>query len=306
MSRRRNGVTREAKVTSTSSPRKRLSALDETRRESHDRVVNATVDASAIDAPPTQPDPMDAVLVATRALLWITSPSDASVVACDLVGALGGQVVPADVAGPDGMPVDVSLGEGPPLLPSATVGSLERELLARHLPGFVRDAHRAIELVERTTRLADDASLDALTGLANRRMLGRALGRMRPGDTVIMLDLDHFKAVNDTLGHHEGDVVLRAFGHTIARCLRATDRAGRYGGEEFVVLLPGAAGANEFLGRLRAAWLEVRPHPISFSAGFAEVRGESVDALESADQAMYRAKASGRDRWCEASESATP
>ena len=133
-------------------------------------------------------------------------------------------------------------------------------------------------------------------------MLGRALGRLRPGDTVIMLDLDHFKAVNDTLGHHEGDVVLRAFGRTIARCVRATDRAGRYGGEEFVVIMPGSTGANKFLERLRDAWVEVRPHPITFSAGFAEVGIDSTAALELADRAMYRAKQAGRDRWGGASE----
>jgi len=247
-------------------------------------------------------DPMESVLAATRALLWISAPSDASSVARDLVEALGGSVVPASQAGPEVLPVDVSVGEGPPLLAAAPPDSPGRGLLERHLPEFLRDAHRAIELVERSARLADDAAVDVLTGLANRRMLGRALGRLRPGDTVIMLDLDHFKAVNDTLGHHEGDLVLRAFGRTIARCVRATDRAGRYGGEEFVVMLQGSAGAEEFLERLRDAWVEDRPRPITFSGGFAEVRGASADALESADRAMYRAKQAGRDRWCGASE----
>lgn len=247
---------------------------------------------------PAPADPVGAVLAATRALLWITSPADASAIAQELVEALGGRVVPVDQAGPDVVPVDVSVGEGTPMLPSAPSASCARRLLEEHLPEFMRDAHRAIELVERSARLADDASVDALTGLANRRMLGRALGRLRPGDTVIMLDLDHFKAVNDTLGHHEGDAVLRTFGHTIAGCVRATDRAGRYGGEEFVVMLPASTGAEEFLERLRDAWVEARPHPITFSAGFAQVSGEPARALESADRAMYRAKHTGRDRWC--------
>jgi diguanylate cyclase (GGDEF)-like protein len=247
-------------------------------------------------------DPTEAVLAATRALLWITSPSDAAAVASDLVEALGGRLVPASDSGPDALPVDVSVGEATPMLPVAPLGSRSRMLLERHLPEFMRDAHRAIELVERSVRLADDASVDPLTGLANRRMLGRALGRLRTGDTVIMMDLDHFKAVNDTLGHHEGDVVLRAFGHTIASCVRAADRAGRYGGEEFVVLLPASGGATEFLERLRTAWAAVRPHPITFSAGFAEVGRDSKDALKAADRAMYRAKEAGRDRWCGATE----
>ena len=122
-------------------------------------------------------------------------------------------------------------------------------LLERHLPAFVRDAQRALELLDRPSRLAQDASVDALTGLANRRTLGRALGRLRPEDTVVMIDLDHFKAINDSLGHTEGDKVLRLFGHTLAATVRAADQVGRYGGEEFVVILP-ESGAERFLARL--------------------------------------------------------
>ena len=77
-------------------------------------------------------------------------------------------------------------------------------LLERYLPAFVRDAQRALEFLDRPSRLAQDASIDALTGLSNRRTLGRALGRLRPGETVVMIDLDHFKAINDSLGHREG------------------------------------------------------------------------------------------------------
>ena len=105
-------------------------------------------------------DSMEVALAATRALLWITSPSDAAAVARDLVEALGGRVVPASETGPDVLPVDVSVGEGTPMLASAPLDSRARSLLDRHLPEFMRDAHRAIELVERVARLADDASVD--------------------------------------------------------------------------------------------------------------------------------------------------
>ena len=109
-------------------------------------------------------------------------------------------------------------------------------VLERHLPPFVRDAQRALELLDRPSRLAQDASIDALTGLANRRTLGRALGRLRPEDTVVMIDLDHFKAIDNGAGHREGDKVLRLFGHTLAATVRAAEQVGRYGGEEFVVV----------------------------------------------------------------------
>ncbi len=244
---------------------------------------------------------LDVVLQATRALLWIATPSEASAVARDLVRDLGGGIVAARAATSDAMAVDVSFGEGEPALPVAPPVSVARVLLERHVPIFVRDVHRALELADRANRLAEDASIDALTGLPNRRMLGRALGRLRTGDTVIMIDLDHFKAVNDTLGHPEGDRVLRLFGRTLAGNVRATDRVGRYGGEEFMVLLHGSQ-PDQFLSRLRAEWLQARPQPITFSAGVAVAGAEPGQTVEAADRALYRAKQSGRDQWTSATE----
>jgi diguanylate cyclase (GGDEF)-like protein len=249
--------------------------------------------------PPAEPSAdaaLSAVLDATRALLWIKTPADVAAVARDLVEILGGRVIPALTSTGDVLPVDVSFGVGEPVLPAAPPAGAARMLLERHLPAFARDAHRALELVSYPARLAEDAAVDPLTGLPNRRMLGRALGRLQPEDTVVMIDLDHFKAVNDSLGHHEGDRVLHLLGLTLASTLRATDRAGRYGGEEFVVILS-ENGAEQFLTRLQSEWVKTRPHPITFSAGVASARPDPRKALNAADRAMYRAKRSGRNRW---------
>ena len=239
---------------------------------------------------------VEAVLHATRSLLWIETAADVASVVLELVHALGGAVVAARTAGEDALPVDISFGEGEPTLPTAAVGGVAQLLLERYLPGTVRDAHRALELAERLSRLAEDAAVDPVTGVSNRRMLDRVLGRLGPDNTVIMIDLDHFKGVNDTLGHAEGDRVLRGLGKILVACVRATDRVGRYGGDEYVVVLS-RAGADAFLDRLRAAWTAARPHPITFSAGVAPAAPHPQRALEAADRAMYRAKEGGRDQW---------
>jgi diguanylate cyclase (GGDEF)-like protein len=249
---------------------------------------------------PDADDPLRAVLDATRALLWIKTPSEAATVARDLVERLGGSVVPAGTAGVETLPVDVCFGVDGPSLPAAEKSSLASMLLERHLPVFVRDVNRALELADQTSRFAEDAAVDALTGLPNRRVLNRALGRLRPDDTVVMIDLDHFKSINDTRGHEEGDKVLRLFGHTLASTVRAADRAGRYGGEEFVVIVSGPE-PGPFLDRLRAEWARVRPYEVTFSAGAAG-GSEPRRALQAADRAMYRAKRSGRDQWQWATE----
>lgn len=244
---------------------------------------------------------VQAVLDATRELLWVATPAEASAVVRRLITVLGGQTVRARGATRDAVPVDVSFGEQEPLLPSAPALSVARLLIEQHLPTFMLDAQRALELADKTVRLTHDASVDALTGLANRRTLNRLLGRLHLDDTLIMVDLDHFKVVNDTLGHSEGDRALRVFGRTLAGALRAKDHAGRYGGEEFLVILS-ADGLTDpdpdsFLRRLRLGWEDARPHPVTFSAGVAAAGPDPGAALTAADRALYRAKTSGRDRW---------
>ncbi|MBK8469872.1 MAG: GGDEF domain-containing protein [Candidatus Phosphoribacter sp.] len=241
-------------------------------------------------------DAVSSVLDATRALLWVDSAEQVAALAAKLVTALGGTLTPAQEAPYDCLPIDLSFGIGAPQLPTLPDDVLSRKLFERHLVGFARDAHQALELLDRPKRLAEDASLDALTGLANRRMLGRALGRVAAEDAIIMIDLDHFKGVNDAFGHDQGDRVLCEFGGALRATTRAADRAVRFGGEEFVVLL--AAGDPEaFLLRLRHVWEDRRPRRVTFSAGIALARTDPWCALGAADRALYRAKDAGRDQW---------
>jgi len=241
-------------------------------------------------------DALHAVLRATRALLWVAAAEDVALITQTLVEELGGIVaVPGEVPG-DALVVDVSFGVGEPRIPVAPPGSRASTLLSRHLPVFMCDAQRVVGLVDRADRLAEDADMDPLTTVANRRVLGRSLGQLHPDDTVIMLDLDHFKEINDTFGHHEGDEVLRRFGRALASTARGTDQVGRYGGEEFMVIV-GRAEPEPFLRRLRTEWEQVRPYPITFSAGTAKAGADPIQALDAADRALYRAKQSGRDRW---------
>jgi diguanylate cyclase (GGDEF)-like protein len=237
------------------------------------------------------------IIQATRELLRIKTRADAKRIAEDVVRGLGGRIILADEADDEALPVDLSFGEGAPVVPTAPVDSVARMLLDRHLPSLVEDIRRAVELAYQVERFAEDASIDSLTGVANRRMLGRALGRLGVGDVVVMIDLDHFKDINDRLGHDAGDGVLRAFGRTLGTAVRGRDMVGRYGGEEFVVILADDSDADAFLRRFRAAWEIARPHPVTFSAGIAPVGALPGSTLEAADRAMYRAKAAGRDGW---------
>jgi diguanylate cyclase (GGDEF)-like protein len=241
-----------------------------------------------------------AVYEATRSLLRLRTSGAARRVAEHLVRGLGGRLVPAGTEDPNAIPVDVSFGDGEPLLAAAPPGSAARALLDRYLALFQLDARHVLQLSGRTERLAVSASTDMLTGLLNRRMLDRALGRLSAGDTVIMLDLDHFKQVNDNFGHAAGDEVLRAFGRVLRGTVRSRDIAGRFGGEEFLIVLPPPGNADVFLQRLRAEWLTERPLPVTFSAGIAPSAGDPDGTVSLADQALYQAKEAGRDQWIHA------
>ena len=173
------------------------------------------------------------------------------------------------------------------------------------------------ELQNKLQFALENAAHDALTGLFNRRYFERRLREecaharrhLRPFALVI-LDLDHFKLVNDTYGHDDGDRVLRHMADVIQAQLREDDVACRYGGEEFVLLLRATTGmaARIVANRLRAN-LANRPIPlgdkrdpkhITFSAGVSAADDRNGfnadDIVQRADQALYRAKRGGRNR----------
>lgn len=243
---------------------------------------------------------------ATRSLLRIHSAEEAVGVIIDAVKKLGGGTAPARVGHPDALPMDISLGEGEPLLATAKPGSTARRHLEEFVPNLAEDARIALELNRRVERLAREAGVDMLTGLPNRRTMGRLMGRLKDGDILVALDLDHFNKINETYGYDAGDDVLRGFSRALRHAVRASDHFGRMGGEEFLVVLQGASVSAAFnlLTRLREHWASVRALEVSFSAGVAAVSEHDWrQALQAADRALLRAKEAGRDRW-EAAEDA--
>lgn len=152
-------------------------------------------------------------------------------------------------------------------------------------------------------RIRDLTTHDSLTGALTRAAFWdaatyelRRQQRTAQSAALLMLDLDHFKRINDTYGHQTGDRVLHDFAQRVHRVLRATDRFGRYGGEEFVVLLPDtpAAAAHAIAERIRtqAATAGLPPYTVSIGLAVLPPAQQAADA----DAALYQAKAQGRDR----------
>jgi diguanylate cyclase (GGDEF)-like protein len=249
---------------------------------------------------PTDPEHVQRVLLdSARTLLRVDSAEQAVGVLIRAVSDLGGSTVPAGKAAAGAIPIDISLGEADPLLPTAASGSQARATLEQLIPGLVEDAKVAAARVGRLDQLSEEAETDPLTGLANRRSLSRIRVRQHV-DSIAMLDLDRFKLVNDTYGHPAGDRVLVAFSRALRQHLRSTDSVFRFGGEEFLLIMPGTtpAGVLVVLEDLRRRWQAVRPLPVTFSAGVAEVVDADLSAsVLNADGALYRAKENGRDRF---------
>jgi two-component system cell cycle response regulator len=170
----------------------------------------------------------------------------------------------------------------------------------------IKVAERVVRL---QARLAAEASVDALTELPNRAAILRALGSElsraeREGGTVAVgiLDIDHFKRVNDTLGHAAGDAVLSAFGDRCRTAMREYDTLGRYGGEEFLLVSTMAERGHGPWERVREAIAstpfqsDVGQISITASLGVSFGRAAPARLIEEADKALYRAKRTGRNR----------
>lgn len=171
-----------------------------------------------------------------------------------------------------------------------------------------------VAVADQGRRLVEKATIDALTGLPNRAtFLERARRELeraqRNGSSLAlaMLDIDHFKRFNDRYGHPAGDRVLKDAGRAVAGAVRGIDLAGRYGGEELVLLLVDVdtEAATAAVERVRAAIAQVRlphvPDAVTASAGVALHHGAFdrcgvADLIRRADAALYRSKAEGRDR----------
>lgn len=189
------------------------------------------------------------------------------------------------------------------VLPAASAITAELSILRRKL----RSQHAALtEAMREVQRLATH---DDLTGLVNRRYAGERLTQelhrfQRHGNafSIVIIDLDFFKRINDTQGHAYGDKVLQAFANEAKATLRDSDLVARWGGEEFLVLLPDTHGPQSvvMIERLLARMHNL-PHGtaplLTFSAGVTEVRPDETvtEAIAHADAAMYDAKQSGRN-----------
>jgi len=181
----------------------------------------------------------------------------------------------------------------------------------RNLQIYANFAAIALANAKLVSRLEREAETDFLTGFFNKRALRNILVNelertIRYGIplAVIFLDIDNFKCYNDTFGHVSGDVVLQKTAEIIKNSIRTVDIAGRYGGEEFVIILPGTKeeGAVAVAERIRKS-IEIYPFPhrkVTASLGIALAKNDdSVDSLlERADQSLYQAKRQGKNCFC--------
>ncbi|WBS05213.1 GGDEF domain-containing protein [Pseudoduganella sp. SL102] len=193
------------------------------------------------------------------------------------------------------------------VLPAISSLSAQLRAMRERLQKQKAELETALEKIRRV------ATLDELTGLPNRRHMRELLAehiarfdRGGPAFAVALADLDHFKSINDRFGHAVGDDVLTGFADRARAHLRTTDIVGRWGGEEFVIILAGSPPADLDSGmeRMRRSLrdtpvcADVPEIRLTFSAGVTPYRkGESIDdVIERADKALYDAKHAGRDR----------
>ncbi len=205
---------------------------------------------------------------------------------------------------------------------------MTKPLQFQELKARLQTGRRIVELEDKLLdsqkRLYELATKDGLTGLWNRRTIIQFLGdelahgqRSGTDTSVIMIDVDHFKSINDTSGHQAGDAVLATLSSRLAKQVRPYDRIGRYGGDEILIVLPDCAATDteRIAERLRRECLRKPARLKGVSLGFTisigcasstKMARPTVDRLiQAGDQAMYEAKRRGRDRVVSASPART-
>ena len=170
---------------------------------------------------------------------------------------------------------------------------------------WVRERDQLRETAERVDRLRKAANTDTLTGIANRRVAERALNLFATRQrryAVMMIDIDHFKAINDQRGHDTGDRILQRIAEILKARMRVQDTVARWGGEEFLVIVESvtrdesASIAESLRQMIEAGTGEILKTTISIGVAHSET-GQSVDQiLKRADEGLYAAKNSGRNK----------
>jgi GGDEF domain-containing protein len=213
-----------------------------------------------------------AVHEATRRLLLATSTAEVTDIARDLVLALGGGIYSSFNAGGEVLPIDITLG-GEGFFAGAAPGTQAREWLMEYLPGFLSDARSVVDAQRTAERLARDAGVDSVTGLADRSAIGRLVTRLEPGDLLIAISLNGLDRITATQDRAMTENLLRAFARALRQATRANESCARIGGDQFLVVLYQAdeeCGAR-FISRLQMRWADGPRIAMPFSAGLASV-----------------------------------